>query len=241
MRTFYRLLSATLFTALASHATVLQIYNSRPTWDAATTGRADVDFESLNLGVGGFTSYSSAGGLNIGGLNIVGVLDVNQYFLWALNPPAAALENYGSNTIIRGPERRPTSYLSVTLPSAVTSFGVDLMTYDPAAQSFAILLDGIQVATVTTANRPTRTFFGVTTDAPITEIRLVLNSGNNFTTQGLFDNFAYGAAAGSGGGGPSPSETPEVGTLAATGTGLILVRYLRRRSRVQQLALPAAA
>ncbi|MBM3786663.1 MAG: hypothetical protein FJW30_20070 [Acidobacteria bacterium] len=238
MRTFYRLFGATLFVALTSHATVLQTYNTRPSWEAATTGRADVDFESLGLSTGWFQSFSTAAGLTIGGVNIVGVLDVNQYFLWALNPPSGAPEDFGSSTIIRGPERRPTSYLSITLPAAVTSFGIDLMTYDPAAQSFAILLDGTQVATVTTAARPTRTFFGVTTDAPITEVRLVLTSSTNLTTQGLFDNLAYGSASA---GEPPPGETPEVGTLIATGTGLMMVRYLRRRSRQQQMACLAAA
>lgn len=239
MRTFCQLLGATLLVALTSHATVLQTYNTRPSWEAATTGRADVDFESLNLSTGAFANYSTISGLTTGGLNIVGVLDVNQYFLYALNPPSGAPEDFGSGTIIRGPERRPNSYLSITLPSAVTSFGVDLMTYDPDAQSFAILLDGTQVATVTTAARPTRTFFGVTTDAPITEVRLVLTSGTNFTTQGLFDNFAYGAAGA--GEPPTGGETPEVGTLVATGTGLLMVRYLRRRSRLQQLVSPSAA
>ncbi|MCC6537224.1 MAG: hypothetical protein IT162_06720 [Bryobacterales bacterium] len=239
MRNFCRLFGALLLIALTSHATVLQTYSSRPSWETATTGRADVDFESLNISTGGWASYSTAAGITTGGLNIVGVLDVNQYFLYALNPPSGAAEDFGSSTILRGPEMRSNSYLSVTLPSSVTSFGIDLMTYSPDTQSFAILLDGVQVATVTTAARPVRTFFGVTTDAPITEVRLVLTSGTNFVTQGLFDNLAYGAAAGSGE--PPPAETPEVGTLAATGTGLILVRYLRRRHRLSQALCGAAA
>ena len=169
-------------------------------------------------------------------------MDASSYYLYALNPAIGDAQDFGSGTELRGPylpctvvgacASPHTSYLSVTLPSGATSFGLDLMTAYPQAQSFTIQLDSIDVGLViTTQARPTRTFFGVTTDAPISQVRITLNSGVINQTQGLFDNFAYGAAGTSGGGGTTdPSgDTPEVATMLCVGSGLMAMRLLRRR------------
>ncbi len=196
-----------VLSSLAS-ATVVT-YSSRPTWEAASSGITNVDFESLGLGVGGYTSYSTGTGLSTGGLTFVGVLDPNTFFLYALNPPLGVDENFGSSTVLKGPELRATSYLNITLPAATTSFALDLMTAFPEAQSFRIQLDGIDVGIVITSQaRPTRTFFGVTTDAPISQVRIMVDTGVLNQTQGLFDNFAYGSIGGAPD--PPPEETPEV-------------------------------
>ena len=226
-----------VLSSLAS-ATVVATYTSRPLWEAASSGITNVDFESLGLGVGGYTSYSNGTGLSTGGLTFVGVLDPNTFFLYALNPPLGADENFGSSTVLKGPELRATSYLNITLPAATTAFALDLMTVFPAAQSFRIQLDGIDVGIVITSQaRPTRTFFGVTTDAPISQVTITVDSGILNQTQGLFDNFAYGSIGGAPDPPPGGGETPEVATMLSVGSGLVLLRWARRR---QPSALTAA-
>ena len=221
------LLAALAMVAIPAQATVLGTYSDRTTWEGVTSGRTDIDFESLGIGVGGYTSYSTSAGLAIGGVQFVGVLDPSTYFLYALNPPSGASEDYGSSTVLKGPELRPTSYLLVNLGPGVTSFGVDLMTIFPAGSMISIFLDGVQVGMVSTQSKPTRTFFGVQTDTAFSQIKFVLSSGTTYSTQILLDNFAYGAAMS---GGPTPpAETVEVTTLLYVGTGIGLLGWTRRR------------
>lgn len=245
MRSFRILFVCLLLVASVASATVLQTFDSRASWEAATTGKVNVDLESLGLGVSGYASYSNVSGLTTGGLHFVGVLDVNQYFLYALNPPSGADENFGTSTILKGPEYRATSYLSITMPAATTSFGLDLMTAFPSAQSFRVLVDGVDTGVVvTTQNRPNPTFFGFTTDTSITEVRILLNGGTLNNTMGLFDNFAYGTAStggttggGTGGTGGQPTEeTPEIATMVALGSGLMMLRWMHRRRPVANAA-----
>ena len=65
----------------------------------------------------------------------------------------------------------------------------------------------------------TPTFFGVTSDLNITEITITGNTG-----PGTISNFELQ--------GPVGSETPEVGTLLLIGTGLIVMRWMKRRPRL---------
>jgi hypothetical protein len=228
MRILRNLSISLLALAMVSSATVVT-YTSRATWEAASSGITNVDLESLGLATNGYADYGTASGLTTGGLSFVGVLDPSTYYLWAYHPPTGNDQDYESQTILRGPEYRTTSYLRITLPTATTAFGLELMTVFPGAQNFRILLDGTDIGfAVTTASRPTRTFFGFTSTTAVSELRIALDSGTVNTTQGIFDNFAYGA------GEPPPGETPEVATLLGVGSGLVMMRWIRRRT-------PAAA
>lgn len=238
-----------LITASISSASVLQTYNDRPSWEAATNaGFTLVDFEDLNLPLGYF-NYSTVSGLLSDGVTFVGVQNAPgiPYYLWASTPGVGDPAYANSGTLLVGPEYRGgNGYLSVTLPSAVTSFGLDLMSMDPVAQSFRILLDDIDVGiTITTVAQPSRQFFGVTTDTPISAVRIVFNGDPTTTsiTSGRFDNFVYGSAStggttgGSGTGGGPEAETPEAGTLLCLGSGLLMFRWVKRRGH--PLATPA--
>ncbi|MEZ5354688.1 MAG: hypothetical protein R2762_18800 [Bryobacteraceae bacterium] len=223
------LASMLLLTAVPAEASVLGTYNDRATWEGVTTGRVDFDFDTLGLSPGGFTQYNSAAGLTIGDVNFVGYQH-GGYSLTALNPLAGWDENFGSGALLRGPYYFTDSYLLVTFTTSITSFALDLMTMSPDAGDFEIIVDGVSLGVVTTANRPTHTFFGVQTDTPITQVRIQLASGNLTATQGLFDNVAIGLAnTGGGGGQPPPGETPEVSTMFYTAMGFGLVYWSRRR------------
>jgi hypothetical protein len=226
-----RLYSAVLFAllllvaAVPSEASVLGVYSDRPTWSGLTTGRVDIDFESLGLAPGGYSNHSA--GLTIGAATFYG----NQHgspFLWATNPNGGG-DDFGSDTMLRGPYYYPNSYLLISFSSMVTSFGLDLMTSMSSGQSFEIFLDGVSAGVYATASNPTRTFFGIRTDTPIAQIRIDLVSGTLTQTTGLFDNVAIGLASLGGGGDPPPGETPEVSTVIYTGIGLSLLAWSRRR------------
>jgi hypothetical protein len=97
------------------------------------------------------------------------------------------------------------------------------MTASPNGLTYQVTLNSGQVFTVNTAIRPTRTFWGVTSDTPITFADFaVLGTTNGNSTAGLMDNFRYGTTAN------TAAATPEVSTMLLIGTGLIGIRLLRK-------------
>jgi hypothetical protein len=232
MRSLRNLFILLLLIASFASATVLQTYDSRPSWEAATTGRIDIDFESLSL-PGGYAVYGTSAGLTTGGVTFVGVLDWNSFYLVALNPPSGVPEDMGSGKVLVAADYRATSYLNIILPAAATSFGIDLKTAYPAGIGFRIRLEGVEIGSaITTSTGPT--FFGITSDTPFSQIAIRLDGATANNTVGVFDNFAYGAAGTSGGGGtgsdPGPTEeTPEAATMLMLGSGLLMMRWVKRR------------
>jgi hypothetical protein len=223
-----------LLTSLPASGAILGTYTNRALWEAATSGRTDIDFESLGLvpppGMN-FSNYSTAAGLTLGGATFTGWTG-GAYYLYAVNPPAGADEDFGSATLLRGPEWFSGSYLQIALPLTVTSFGLDVMTMTPGAGAVRILADGIDVAgAIATALRPTRTFFGFTSDTPIAQVRVIIDTGTVFQTQVLVDNVSFGAATsgGGGGGGGGPAETAEITTLIYVASGVALLAWAKRR------------
>ncbi|MFN7923512.1 MAG: hypothetical protein U0Q16_25650 [Bryobacteraceae bacterium] len=216
-------------------AGVIGTYNDRATWQGLTTGATNIDFESLGLSPGGYHDYSS--GLTTGGVQFTGFTGSSS-FLFAINPPTNAAEEFGSLTELRGPDFLSGSYISALLPSNVTSFGLDLMTAYPNGAGIRIQLNGIDLGiVVSTQARPTRTFFGVRTDTPISELRFILDGTPNNNTFALIDNISYGLATTSGGGGggtggDSPSETPEATTMLYVATGTGVIAWARKRKKL---------
>lgn len=238
MKYIRNLLCLWLITAAISSASVLQTFTTRASWEAATqAGFTTVDFENLSLPMG-YLSYSTSAGLTTGGLSFVGVQGDtwSPYYLWAAIPGALDPDFANSGALLKGPEYRAggAAYLSVTVPTGVTSFGLDLMSYNPTAQNFVIQLDGVNIGVViTTLAQPARQFFGFTADAPITNVRIFLDGSPNTSaaTAGRFDNFVYGAAgAPGGGGGGGGEEAPEGTTMLCLGMGLVMVRWVKRRT-----------
>jgi len=226
----HALLVVLLLISSPAYGTVLGTYNDRTTWEGLTTSRVDIDFESLGIAPGGFQSHNTVAGLTHGGVDFIGYQNGSPT-LYAKNPPTGDTDDFLSNTLLRGPEFwvggccPDGSYLIAVVPSGVTSFGLDLMSAYPAGASFRIELDSIDVGViVVTQSRPNRTFFGVRTDAPFAQVKVIMTSGTVFTTYGLFDNVAYGSS----GGGGDPGQTPEVATLLIVASGLLLFRFARR-------------
>lgn len=116
-----------------------------------------------------------------------------------------------------------TPYIQVTLPSGISAFGIDLGSLSPNATAVQILLSDGESFTVSTANRPTLTFFGLTANAPINFIDFsLINTVPSNGTQLVADNFRFGQAG-------FASPTPESGTVGLLGLGLMSLYGIRRR------------
>jgi hypothetical protein len=253
MRFFHRSLLFTLvlaglaLIAKPAGASILGTYNDRATWEGLTTNRTDIDFTSLGIPQPGANPYNTAAGLTISGVTFVGrEQSDSQFSLWASHAPPNAPEDWGSGTLLLGPQLYNGSYFQITFAVGITSFGIDLMSMDPGSAAFRILVDGVDTGVqIATSNRPNRTFFGLQTDSSFTQIRLVLDTGTLFQTRGLFDNISYGdvnaGSGGPGGGGddpdPTPAETPEATTLLYAASGIGLMYWARRRRLITPAVL----
>jgi hypothetical protein len=232
LRVFLPILSALLMPAAPAGATIVQ-YTDLASWTAATNTITTIGFEGL-APAGGTKDYSNTTGLVISGVQFEGFLTSSQWQLTVVDAAnVSPFFNFGSGASLRGPiyDHPPanfTPYIHVVLPS-MTAFSVDLMTVSPNAMSYQATLSDGSTFTIPTANRPARTFFGVTSSNPITFVDFkVLNTSPTAGTLGMLDNFAVAQADPQ----TPPADTPEVATLLLIGSGLIGFRVFRKRLRV---------
>ncbi|MBM3814021.1 MAG: hypothetical protein FJW20_20530 [Acidimicrobiia bacterium] len=206
-----------------AQATVLATHNTLAEWQTGTTVNGTIDFSSLGLAPGTWsTLYMNVTGLTISGVNFVGIDAIGGYYLLPINPTGA--QSFGTGTVLRGPVYQPSgSYIRVTLPAS-TAFAVDLATLGPDSQSFRVWLDGVDIGgpAISSNAWPNPRFWGVHTDTPFTQVRIVLNSGNSTTTQSQIDNIRYGTYQ-------AVQETPEITSMLYMGCGIALLWLTRRR------------
>jgi len=200
-----------LITSTSARADTVVFTNSAA-FTAAATGLTTLDFEGIAppLSVANFGSGMTLQGVTFTGATSGMISVVDSGFF-------APLFDFQSGAVLSG-----FAFIEATLPPGITAIGTDLMTTNPTGGSFDVVLSTGEVFTVSTAVRPDRGFFGVTTDVAISSIR--------FTTvvtpiRGipLLDNFSFGQA--------QPSNVPEPGTLVLLGSGIagIAARLFRRR------------
>jgi hypothetical protein len=228
---------AALLAALPAFGSVLGTYEDRSTWNGLTTGIVTDDFESLGIGVGGYTIYGTGAGLTRGSVNYFGV--DGGYTMLAINPTPGAEHDFGSGILLRTADYNSfaTQYLQMTLPD-VSAVGFDLGSAFPNAVGIRIELSTGEFYIRTTQNAPALSFWGVRADAPISWIRIALTTGSGatpsqFSSIALVDNVSYGIAytpppPGGGGEEGGGAETPEITTLLYVGSGVCLL-FLRRR------------
>jgi hypothetical protein len=191
-------------------ASEIQLYNNRATWNTDRTGvNADLNFTNLTFET--FSgSFNTAAGLleAVTNVQFVGFQSNGiSYDLEILSP------GFNGSSVLN--QLGPNGTITVTLPTNVRAFGVDLNSAGPFGLTVAYNASS-PFSHLATAGSGASGFFGVRTDAPITS--LVFSTG--VFTRGSLDNFEVGTQA----------ETPEVATLLAIGTGLIAMRWMRRRS-----------
>jgi hypothetical protein len=219
----------------SAHASVVQ-YTSQTSYLSASASltHSTVDFEGI-ASSGQQVSESTAAGLTLDGIDFVGYSNANTptYDLKVDNFPP----NWSSGAFLDGPGFSTfanNSEIVATLPANIYSVGANLMTLgdlfsgNPSVIYNILLSTGPTVYTASTVPGYTSsvTFVGFVSTTPITSIAFIPQS----TNRTALDNVDIGQ-------GSSASPTPEAGTSLLCGSGLILmVRFLRRRTRSQQLS-----
>lgn len=211
-----------LASAMTAQAAVVT-YSDRAVFDAAVSGQTTITFEAQNTAPP-FTFYG--GGLNVSGVNFNNPLS-NYLFVAdgnAVNPSY----NWGSGASLLFGSVNEGGNVVITLPGSTFSFGLDLMAEADfnadltAGQLFNLDVDGTNYA-VNTAQRPTRTFFGISSDNAINSITITMNNTTfPFRVLPILDNFSFSASQG--------QRVPEPGSLALIGVALAAAALARRRA-----------
>ncbi len=222
-------LTALLLPVLPAHASIIT-YADSTSFNAAATGLTSIGFEGQAL-TNNIKAFNTSTGYLVAGVDFVGYLSASAYSLTVIDGGyASPYFNFNSGASLASPQYNGgpgapfIPFIRVSLPANVTAFAVDLMTVSPNALTFQVALQG-STFNVATANRPTRTFFGLTSDTPISSIDFTV-AGTSLSggTYGLLDNFEFGG------------QTPEPGTFLLIGGGLIALGLFRRRLQSQKQA-----
>lgn len=223
---YLSLLPALLLTALPVHA-ALVTYTDAASFTAASTGLTTIGFEGV-APANSYAAFNDSLGYKIDGLQFLGVSSaVPSYALRIVDSGSGSpYWNFGSGATLESPsyDRSASAtflpYIHVNLPASVTAFSAELMTVSPNALTYQVAVQGTSFS-VPTAVRPNRTFFGLTSDAPISFIDFtVAGTTYNGGTFGLIDNVQFGSEL---------PPTPEGATFLLIGSGLVVLRIFRKR------------
>jgi hypothetical protein len=240
----FSLKSLYLSCALAALSTVpafatTVIYTDKVTWQNASAGLTSIGFDGIAT-TGQTVNYANSTGLVINGVNFVAYNGTTSTDFNIINPTPGSYFDYSSGAELYW---TPSSinpfipYLKVTLPQAVTSASLDLMSFGGSNVAYNVALNDLNFlySSTPTIGYPTRTFFGITSDVPFTSIAFQLPA-NGVTP--LVDNFSFGTTSSS-----SSTETPEACTFLLIASGLIsIARWGRRWTKAPVLSresLPA--
>ena len=204
-------------------------------FNAATTGRTTLDFTPYTVpGSGQATSYSTAAGLTVDGVNFVGNVTGGGHYLYVVNP-----SNYfiysgwdGNPTVLQGPTGTGTppsaqGVLDITLPAGTTAVGTNLYTVENGpevyGESVHIQLstgDSFTVPTFQKSDAPDLAFAGFTSTVPITSMQISMPNAGYPDLSG----FVFGQRL-------ETSNVPEPSGLVALLGGLLGIGSLCGRCR----------
>lgn len=205
-------------------------YGTFAEFDTAVNIQSTQNFEGAALG-----SYGS-GGLVLGDLQFFGYDGFGGYFLNVVGPltPPVPYNNWGSGQMLKGPDpfagRDRKIYIDFShVPGGgVFAFGFNLMLGGAANGSTQIRLStGETLAGTTTGSYPNQVFWGASSETLIAYAEILSTTQDGSP---IIDNVAFGALDA-----PAPlptSETAEVMTMVYIGSGLLALRGMARRKKL---------
>jgi hypothetical protein len=225
----FSMLSILAGLALApAYCTTITTYNNLANWTAVTeTGYQTVTFTGLAPN-GGQTNYNTASGLTNSGVEFIGYNSAGVPGTEVFDTNSVTWYNDGSGDALLEPvspssSSAPLPYINIVLPANTTALSLDLWTASSPGMSFSITVAG-NTYTVPTVGSNTETFWGITSDTPITSIELTVpGATTSSATQALLDNFSFGES--------DLSAAPEAGAYLLIGSGLIGLVILRKRMK----------
>jgi hypothetical protein len=206
-----------LIAGTASATTVT--YTALPAWQSVVTSTTIIDFNATPAGAS--INYVPANPLTLLGVQFAG-MNPASYVLSLVNSNASLTwYDWGSGGLLRDDLYNAGAATSIraTLPGAgFTAVGFDLMTGNNNGANVTIRVNGTTDYLVPTFARPTRAFFGITSDALITSVEL----RNPVDTFAMVDNFTFGTWAPAAPP-PAAADTPEGATMLLCASGLVLI------------------
>jgi hypothetical protein len=204
---------------------------NRPAFEAATTGLTKIDFEGV-VPKDSAQNFPNPAGLTTDGVTfrVSGTAPSGTGFVtvygadFAAEQPAAL--NTGTGAIFGwAPLDQPgTAFLDVLLPTGKTAFATDVWTQQPFVATVQAVVNSGEATEnfhIGTVDRPTPSFFGVTSDAnTILLVRFIIPAGQVGL---ILDNVSTGTADG------STNPIAEPGTMILIFGGLVCVTVLPRR------------
>lgn len=190
-------------------------YSDRTTWESNTSSITNIDFEGYVSS--GFSVYSgSDAGVTFTGPSIYNFTDPI-YVIDETYAEGGGLFSLGTGDVIFSSSRG----IEATLPSNITSIGVDLGGYFEIRSTFDITLSTGEVFSSTVPN-PSGGFWGITTDVAIASIIFdPTGGGGSYITM---DNFSFGDSSVS-------VSVPEPASLALLSLGLAGLGFSRRKHK----------
>jgi hypothetical protein len=197
-------------------------YTDRAAFAAATSGVSNITFEGL-APANGSQSYPDPTGLVTGGVTFrtFGMTPGSVTVYGADAAQQSPGLDTGTGAILTWESSGQGYFLDVLLSGGRTAFAVDLWARQPSSstiQAFVNSGEAGQNFNISTSNRPTSSFFGITSDS--TTILLVRLSVPTGQLGVILDNVSVGAA------GAAP--IPEPGTWMLLGAGLFGLLAVRR-------------
>jgi hypothetical protein len=192
------------------------VYNDLASFQAATTGLTDVNFNGIAPS-GSFVYSPTPPGFTRSGVtfNITNALPGDGLDVTARNYYSPTI--YPNDFLIPSFSPRATTVESITLPSGATAVGLDLGTFLGGALTFSFST-GDQYVDSSAATFGSTSFLGFTSSAPITSLTIGYVNANEAL---VIDDFQFGAAI-----------VPEPSTVTLAGLGILgWLGYVWRRRR----------